>query len=103
VCLAVPGRIEAIVSGPGGSPLEREGRVDFGGVARRISLAFVPEAIPGDFVLVHAGVAIRTLDADSARETRGLLASLPEAESRRMPEGPSLPEGSDLHDGPDDG
>ena len=64
MCLAVPGLIVSIAEG---SPLERVGRVDFGGVIKEINLAFVPEATIGDYVLVHVGVAIGTIDADEAR------------------------------------
>jgi len=65
MCLAVPGKILHVA---GDDPLWRAGRVSFGGVVREISLACVPEAGPGDFVLVHAGMAIGRLDeAEAAR------------------------------------
>ena len=65
MCLAVPGKILQVT---GDDPLWRAGRVSFGGVVREISLACVPEAGPGDFVLVHAGMAIGRLDeAEAAR------------------------------------
>jgi hydrogenase expression/formation protein HypC len=65
MCLAVPGRIRAI---RGDSPLERRGDVDFGGARRDVSLAFVHDAEVGDFVIVHAGVALQRLDETAARE-----------------------------------
>jgi hydrogenase expression/formation protein HypC len=40
--------------------------VEFGGVRRRVSLACVPEAAPGEYVLVHAGVAISRINAAEA-------------------------------------
>ena len=55
MCLAVPGKILSIDEH---GPLSRAGRVDFGGVAREINLALVPDATEGDYVLVHVGVAI---------------------------------------------
>ena len=65
MCLAVPGKI---VSVTGNDPLLRQGRVDFGGVFREVSLAVVPEAGPGDYVLVHVGMAISRVDeAEAAR------------------------------------
>jgi len=80
MCLAVPGCLRSIESrDPGGTcgseleSLDREGVVDFGGVERRVSLAFVPEARVGDFVLVHAGVAIRTMTSERAWVTLRLL------------------------------
>ncbi len=63
MCLAVPARLVSI---GGGDALLRTGRVDFGGVEREVSLAFVPEAGVGDHVLVHVGVAIAVLDAAAA-------------------------------------
>ena len=59
MCLAVPGRILSVAGGEG---LSRSGRVDFGGIRKEVSLAFVPEASVGDYVLVHAGIAIAVLD-----------------------------------------
>jgi len=70
MCLAVPGEIIEIT---GGDPLTRMARVSFGGVIREASLAYVPEAKPGDYVLVHAGFALQTIDEDEARRTLELL------------------------------
>ena len=65
MCLAVPGKIESI---EGDDPLLRSGRVNFGGVVKQISLAYVPEAKVGDYVLVHVGFAINTIDEEEARQ-----------------------------------
>jgi hydrogenase expression/formation protein HypC len=73
VCLAVPGEvIEVTVE----DPLSRQGRVRFGGIVRQVNLACVPEAVVGDFVLVHVGIAISTVDADEAARTLRYLAEL---------------------------
>jgi len=70
VCLAVPGRILSLA---GDDPILRTGRVDFGGVVKEIHLAYVPEAAPGDYVLVHVGFAITVLDeAEAARVLQAL-------------------------------
>lgn len=66
MCLAVPGKILEI---SGEDPLLRMGRVSFGGVVRNISLAYVPEAEVGNYVVVHAGFAIAILDREAARQT----------------------------------
>ena len=63
MCLAVPGKIIDI---KGDDPVTRQGTVDFGGVSKVISLSFVPDAEPGDYVLVHAGFALNTVDEDEA-------------------------------------
>ena len=64
MCLAVPGRIVTI---DGDDPLLRSGRVDFSGAVKLVNLAYVPEAKVGDYVLVHVGFAISTVDEDEAR------------------------------------
>ncbi|WP_323844240.1 HypC/HybG/HupF family hydrogenase formation chaperone [Microbulbifer magnicolonia] len=63
MCLGIPGRIEEILNA---SPLERSGRVSFGGICKEINLAYVPEARVGDFVIVHVGFAISRIDAGEA-------------------------------------
>ncbi len=78
MCLAIPGRILDI---EGDDPLARSGRVDFGGIVKEINLALVPEARPGDHVLVHVGLAISVVDAAEAERTWELLRSL-EAEEQ---------------------
>jgi len=51
----------------------RMGKVDFGGVAREVCLAYVPEAGVGDYVIVHVGFAISQLDEVEAQETLQLM------------------------------
>lgn len=63
MCLAIPGKILSI---SGSDPLERTARVDFSGIIRAVHLACVPEAEIGQFVLVHAGMAISLLDESEA-------------------------------------
>lgn len=69
MCLGVPGRITQVRE----SGLMRMGKVDFGGVTREVSLAYVPEAEKGDYVIVHAGFAISHVDEAEAKETLDLL------------------------------
>lgn len=69
MCLAVPGKIMSIGPETG---LERVGRVSFGGVVKEVSLAYVPEAVTGDYVIVHAGFALSVIDADEAERTVAL-------------------------------
>ena len=65
MCLAVPGKILSI---SGDDPLSRQGKVSFGGVSREVSLAFVPEANVGDYVIVHVGFALSKVDEQEAQE-----------------------------------
>jgi len=63
MCLAVPGKLLSV---GGEDALTRVGRVSFGGVVKEVSLACVPEAKPGDYVLVHVGFALSVLDEAEA-------------------------------------
>ena len=54
------------------------GRIDFGGVVRQACLAYLPEAEPGDYVLVHVGFAISRIDEQAARETLEALKQIGE-------------------------
>ena len=65
MCLAIPGKIECI---SGDDPLTRMGKVNFGGILKEASLAYVPEANVGDYVIVHVGFAISRLDEDEAQK-----------------------------------
>jgi hydrogenase expression/formation protein HypC len=85
MCLAVPGRIVTI---SGEEPLSRNGRIDFGGVLREVSLACVPEAREGDYVLVHVGLALSVLDEEEAREVLDSLRQMAETDESAPPEIP---------------
>ena len=72
MCLAVPGRIIEILDGGGSNGDAAVGpvaTVDFQGSRVEVSLAMVPEAGVGQWVLVHAGFAIAVLEEDEARGT----------------------------------
>jgi hydrogenase expression/formation protein HypC len=56
MCLAVPGKLVEVSEAEDAAM--RCGKVDFGGIRREVSMAFVPEAVVGDYVLVHAGFAL---------------------------------------------
>jgi hydrogenase expression/formation protein HypC len=77
MCLAVPGRIVRIFDHQG----LRMGDVDFGGVVRRICLAYVPEAVIDDYAVVHAGFAISVVDQQQASLTLELMRQI-EQESK---------------------
>lgn len=64
MCLAIPGRVvERSAAGD-----VQMGRVAFGGIVREICFECVPEAQPGDYVLVHVGFALSRIDeAQAAR------------------------------------
>ena len=78
MCLAIPALV-----------IERlqaeEAIIDAGGVEKRVSLALVPEAAAGDYVIVHAGYAISRLDPEEALRTLALFAEMQDT----MPEDPA--------------
>ena len=72
MCLAIPGRVLDIALDHG----LRTGRVDFGGTVKKVFLEHVPEAVVGDYVLVHVGFALSVIDAEEAARTYQLLEEL---------------------------
>lgn len=72
MCLGVPGRL---VERRDDAALPM-GTVDFGGVRRDVCLAYVPEAVIGEFVIVHVGFAISIVAEDEAARALALLSEL---------------------------
>ena len=64
MCLGIPAKLEAIDEGA--DHLFRTGKISFGGISRTISLAMLTEAQPGDYVLVHAGIALSVISEEEA-------------------------------------
>jgi hydrogenase expression/formation protein HypC len=77
MCLAIPGKVVEV---RGEEPLFRTARVDFGGVVKEVSLACLPEAGVGDYVLVHVGFALTRLDESEAERVFAYLRALDEDE-----------------------
>jgi hydrogenase expression/formation protein HypC len=65
MCLAVPGKI--IQVDPADQPMIL-GKVDFAGIVKDVCLAYVPEAQVGDYIIVHAGFAIKIINRDEAEK-----------------------------------
>lgn len=72
MCLAIPGKVLSVT----GTGLDTVGTVDYGGVTRDVSFAYLPDVRPGDYVLVHVGIALTRLDPDAARQTLADIAAL---------------------------
>jgi hydrogenase expression/formation protein HypC len=72
VCLGIPGRITEIRDEAGLAM----GMVDFGGVRKEVCLAYLPDAGPGDYVIVHVGFAISKVDEAEAKKTLEILESM---------------------------
>jgi hydrogenase expression/formation protein HypC len=65
MCLAIPGRVEEITT----DGMIRMGRVNFGGVVKKVCLDYVPEIEVGDYTIVHVGFAISKIDEATAEQT----------------------------------
>jgi hydrogenase expression/formation protein HypC len=75
MCLAVPGKVVSI---EGDDPILRAGKVDFGGVIKRVNLSYVPEAKAGDYVIVHVGFALSVIDEEEAKKVFEYLKTIGE-------------------------
>ena len=67
MCLAIPAKI---IDQPENSPVAM---VDILGVKRQVNVMMVPDAKPGDHVLVHAGFAIEVVSEQFAAETLEII------------------------------
>ena len=69
MCLAIPALLVERLS-------DDQGLIDLGGIRKSVSLALVPEAVVGDYVIVHVGHAIGLLDPEEAQHTLAIFAEL---------------------------
>ena len=82
MCLAVPGKVVELFDA---QPPFASGLVEFAGVRRPVSLACVPEAREGDYVLVHAGLAISHVDATDAHTILAMLQACDQLNQEERP------------------
>lgn len=75
MCLAIPGKVVSI---SGDDPLTRMGKIDFSGVIKQASLAYVPEVEIGDYVIVHVGFALSKVDEAEAQKVFEYLKQMDE-------------------------
>jgi hydrogenase expression/formation protein HypC len=72
MCLALPARVVELRA-------DDQALVDLGGVRKEVSLALVPQAQLGDYVIVHVGFALGMIDPEEARQTLALMNELQSA------------------------
>jgi hydrogenase expression/formation protein HypC len=82
MCLAIPGKIVAFHERNG----MRMGKIDYGGIARDACLEYVPEAVLGDYVMVHVGFAISKVDQEEAARTYKYLSEMDQLQEIETPE-----------------
>ena len=79
MCLAIPGKIESI-TGSIDDPINIKVKVNFGGILKEVSLAYVPQAKVGDYVIVHVGFALSIVDEEEAMKVFEYLKEMGELE-----------------------
>ena len=69
MCLAIPAQITHLLQ-------DHQVKINIGGVCRTVSIALVPEAKIGDYVIIHAGYALTKLDETEAQKTLKLFEAM---------------------------
>lgn len=83
MCLAIPGKVIDIRTDADGV---RMARATFGGIVKEVCLEFTPEAKVDDYILVHVGFALNTVDEEEAKQTFELLRELGQLDELDIPE-----------------
>jgi hydrogenase expression/formation protein HypC len=93
MCLAIPGRVVEVAAEDG----VLMGKVEFGGIKKRVCLDHVEDVRPGDYVVVHVGFALSKVDEEEARRVFDFLAGMKQLEELAPPDAsrpPAAPEGA---------
>jgi hydrogenase expression/formation protein HypC len=61
------------------------GKVDFNGIVKRVCLEHVPHVRPGDYVVVHVGFALNTIDEAEARRVFEFLEQIQQLDELKVP------------------
>jgi hydrogenase expression/formation protein HypC len=81
MCLGVPGKVVETYQ-------EHDvlmGRVEFGGIYKRVCLEHVPEAKVDDYVIVHVGFALSKIDEEEARRVFAFLEGMNQLDELEVP------------------
>jgi len=62
------------------------GKVDFNGILKRVCLHHVPDARPGEYVIVHVGFALERVDEAEARKVFEFLEGMDQLDELRVEE-----------------
>ncbi len=83
MCLGVPGKVIETTEEQTGM---RMGKVSFGGITKSVCLAYVPEAVVGDYVVVHVGFAISKVDEQEAAQVFEYLREMDDLKELSIPQ-----------------
>jgi hydrogenase expression/formation protein HypC len=81
MCLGIPGKVVETYR-------ENDllmGKVDFGGITKRVCLEHVPEAKPSEYVLVHVGFALSRIDEAEAARVFSFLEAMNQLDELEVP------------------
>lgn len=81
MCLGIPGKVVATYS-------ENDllmGKVDFGGVLQKVCLEYVPQVQAGEYVIVHVGFALNTVDEAEAERVFDYLRQMDQLDELGAP------------------
>jgi hydrogenase expression/formation protein HypC len=81
MCLGIPGKVVTTYQ-------EHDifmGKVDFGGVCRRVCLEHVPDVQPGEYVVVHVGFALSKIDETEAMRVFEFLREMQQLDELKVP------------------
>jgi len=81
MCLGIPGRVVETYR-------ENDllmGKVDFGGISKRVCLEHVPDVKPSEYVLVHVGFALSRIDEAEAARVFAFLESMNQLDDLEVP------------------
>jgi hydrogenase expression/formation protein HypC len=81
MCLGIPGKVIETYS-------EHDvlmGKVEFGGVCKRVCLEHVPQVKIGEYVLVHVGFALSMIDEAEAQRVFQFLEEMKQLEELQVP------------------
>lgn len=91
MCLGIPGKILETFDVKG-LPMAK---VQFGGIVRETCLAYVPESVVGDYVVVHVGFAISKVNQEEAERTYRLLEEMGQLSELEAPKIADKPKGGE--------
>lgn len=77
MCLGIPGKITEIYE----KDSLKMAKIDFGGIAKEVCLAYTPEAEVGNYALIHVGFAISLMNEEEAQETLKLIREMADLEN----------------------
>jgi hydrogenase expression/formation protein HypC len=82
MCLAIPGKLISTAPDEHGVLM---GKANFGGIVKEVCLQYTPDAVPGEYVLVHVGFALGKVDEEEAERTYRVLEEMGQLDELEAP------------------